>query len=53
MLSARGLVTFDLLVTTDLVCDLGSPGVVKHRGSLLWVALRLTIILAMKLRLND
>lgn len=53
MLSARDLLAVDLLVARDLAYDPGSLGMVKHKGSLLWMALRLADILAIKLCLND
>lgn len=53
MLSARGLLALDLLVTRDLVCGPGSLEVAKHRESLLWMALRVADILAIKLSLNE
>jgi len=53
MISARDLLALDLLVATDLVSNPGSLGAVKHRGSLLWMALRLADILAIKICLND
>lgn len=49
MLSARGLLAVHLLVTSDL----RSLGVVKHRGRLPWMALRLADILAIKLCLTS
>lgn len=52
-MNARGRLAVDLLVDRDLLWDSGSLGVVTHRGSRLWVALRLAYIVAVKLCLKD